>query len=57
MASEYTDGVFHGQAICYRLKRQTLWKKSKFKKLCVTAPPVSLDTEAGLAETARHFDS
>jgi hypothetical protein len=57
MASEYTDGVFHGQAICYRLKRHTLWKKSKFKKLCVTDASVKLDTEAALTETARRLDT
>jgi hypothetical protein len=52
MASEYTDGVFHGQAIWYWLKRQMLWKKSKFKKLCVTDASVWLDTDAAASETA-----
>jgi hypothetical protein len=51
MAGEYTDRVFHRQAIQYWLKPEALGKKIHSKKLYVTDAPGWLDTVTWRKET------
>lgn len=49
MVSEYTDRVFHRQAIWYWLKAEALTKKGHFKKLYVTVQPGNPEPSSTLA--------